>query len=153
MKAVLQVLLLSLIGLLLVKNIKLYIVSTASMEPLIKIDSFVVSINISNKTTFRQKDIIVYKIPQFTKPVTHRIIRIIKLHDKTFFITKGDANSFEDPYPISRDEIIGKIIFVIPYLGKLLNSISSYKLLSLTFYSPIGFLFGKSIRNLFRFIK
>lgn len=153
MKIVLQVLLLSLILLILVKFIRIYEVATPSMEPFIKTGSIVISINKMGNSKFKKNDVVVYKIPQNIVLVTHRIIKTINVHRKVFYITKGDNNNSEDPYPISRDEIIGKVIVVIPYLGILLKNISSYKLLSITFYGPIGFLFGKSIRNFFKAIK
>lgn len=52
-----------------------------------------------------------------TSFVTHRII------DKTEegFITKGDANNVEDDWRIKENNIVGKVIFVIPQIGLILN--------------------------------
>jgi len=61
-------------------------------------------------------DIIVFSVPQQSTPIVHRIIEINK--DGTFQ-TKGDANngqlSFEKN--ILKENIHGKVIFIIPKLG------------------------------------
>jgi len=61
-------------------------------------------------------DIIVFSVPSHKIPVVHRII---KINDDGTFQTKGDANagqlSFEKN--ITVEQIHGKEIFIIPYLG------------------------------------
>lgn len=61
-------------------------------------------------------DVIVYSIPEQSVPIIHRIIR--KNPDGSF-MTKGDRNpdllSFE--YSVKKEQIHGKVIFVIPKLG------------------------------------
>lgn len=129
------------------RYIKIYNVATSSMESVIKAGSIVVVLK-----TQRVKlgDIITYQTPQNTEPVTHRIIKVQNIHGKTFFITKGENNTTEDPYPISQEELIGKVILALPYLGAILKNYTSYKFLSLTFYAPLGFLFGRNIKKLFK---
>ncbi|MFZ2664193.1 MAG: signal peptidase I [Patescibacteria group bacterium] len=150
MKTILQILIVSSIIATSTKYFKIYEVATSSMEPSLKTRSVVLSVNTNEKSKFKQGDIVTYKIPQFLKPVTHRIMRAIVFHNKEFFITKGDNNISEDPYPITKDEIIGKVILVIPYLGTLLKVISSYKFLFISFYGPLGFLLGKILKNYFK---
>jgi len=68
-------------------------------------------------------DVIVYSIPGQKVPIIHRIIK--KNPDGTF-MTKGDRNpdmlSFE--YRVKKEQIHGKVIFVIPKLGYLRVAIS-----------------------------
>lgn len=33
------------------------------------------------------------------------------------FITKGDANKNADPIPVAKSQIIGRVVFCLPYLG------------------------------------
>jgi signal peptidase I len=143
---IIKVLLAIAISIILIRYVRIYVVSTSSMEPSIKINSFVVTINTNSKTTFKQKEIIVYKIPQFSEPITHRIVRTINIYGQTFFITKGDINKFEDPYPISRSEIIGKVLFSVPYIIPAYKILFSYKLLFFSLYIPLGFLIGTLYR-------
>lgn len=147
MRIVIQVLLLSILATVLIRYVKIFKVASSSMEPSIKLDSLTVVAKSLLIRGYRINDVIVYKLPQFPVPTTHRIIRIIRLHNKTFLITKGDNNSFEDPYPISMNEVIGKVLFSIPYIIPLFKEVSSYKLLFLTFYAPIGFIIGKTYRS------
>ena len=44
--------------------------------------------------------------------ITHRVIKI----DGQDLITRGDANNSEDK-PIKSDQILGKVIYVIPKIG------------------------------------
>ena len=128
------------------KTTNIYLVSSSSMEPTIKKGSVIVNLRTNKVTT---KDIVTYKIPQSTNPITHRIIETKIIHSSTFYFTKGDNNKSQDPYPISKQEIIDKMLFSIPYIGYLLENVFSYKFLWLTFYIPIGFFAGKSIKKLF----
>jgi signal peptidase len=50
--------------------------------------------------------------------ITHRIVDIYTEEDKTYFITKGDANSLEDD-PVSPEQVRGVLMFTIPKIGKL----------------------------------
>ena len=56
-------------------------------------------------------DVITYRIDD--SQVTHRVI------DKKngVYITKGDANEGEDAAPVVREQIVGTVLFSIPYLG------------------------------------
>lgn len=68
-------------------------------------------------------DIIVYSIPQQSVPIIHRIVR--KNPDGTY-MTKGDRNPDMLPfeYSVKKEQIHGKVIFVIPKLGLLRVAIS-----------------------------
>ena len=57
----------------------------------------------------KENDIIVYK--KADNLITHRLIKI----EEDRLITKGDANNVPDE-PITKDMIIGKVIFIIPQI-------------------------------------
>ena len=57
-----------------------------------------------------ENDIIVYK--DDNNFITHRLIK--KQADK--LITRGDANNSEDK-PINEDQILGKVIYIVPKMG------------------------------------
>ncbi len=61
-------------------------------------------------------DVIVYKVPGQPAPIIHRII---KINPDNTFQTKGDNNLGQLPYELSvkKDQIYGKVIFIIPKLG------------------------------------
>lgn len=58
-------------------------------------------------------DIVIYKMHEHDRTVIHRIVDRVE----TGFIIKGDNNPANDPGIYRHDEIIGKVIFVTPYLG------------------------------------
>ncbi len=62
--------------------------------------------------------------------VTHRVYEIQNNNNTLTFITKGDANNIPDIDPVSVEQIKGKVIFIIPYIGYLYLWIKQ----------PIGFL-------------
>lgn len=70
----------------------------------------------AEKNELKEGDII-----QFTsgsKFVVHRIVEIgnDEYGNKTF-TTKGDHNNGNDTYPVGIDQVVGKVSFVIPYIG------------------------------------
>lgn len=84
------------------------VVISGSMEPEIKKGELIV---IKDNSKYLIGDIITYKENDLL--VTHRIVEIPK---ENFYITKGDSNNTED-LEISKDKIIGKVIFHSSKLG------------------------------------
>ena len=41
----------------------------------------------------------------------------VKVDNKYYFYTKGDANEIEDGYPITEDMIVGVVNVKVPYIG------------------------------------
>ena len=59
---------------------------------------------------------------------THRVVAMVPDESNPAvqnYVTKGDANESEDGRPVSFDQIIGKPVFTIPYLGYLANFIQN----------------------------
>ena len=61
-------------------------------------------------------DVITFKNEE-NRTVTHRIIESFQKDNLTNFNTKGDANRSEDSDSISINQVIGKVVLVIPKLG------------------------------------
>lgn len=90
-------------------------VYTGSMEPAIPVGSIVV-IKPVNPETLKVGDIICFKIEaESPTTVTHRIINITN----DGFITQGDANEDPDPWTVKKQNVVGKVIAIIPYFGYL----------------------------------
>lgn len=81
-------------------------VATGSMADTIQIGDVVI---VKLTKDVEENDIIVYKDGE--NFITHRLIE----KNENNLITKGDANSSEDK-PIELEQVLGKIIFVIPKL-------------------------------------
>lgn len=82
-------------------------VATGSMSNIIEIGDVILVKLIEPNETLSENEIVVFT--QDTTLVTHRIIKI----NGDQIITKGDANNTQDD-PISRGQIIGKVVKIIP---------------------------------------
>lgn len=90
-------------------GISVDVVMSGSMEPTLKTGGIVFTD--TRNCIPEAGDIVTYKRGE--SKVTHRIIR----KEKQSYITKGDANNREDPIVVNADQIIGKVIFTLPFLG------------------------------------
>ena len=88
-----------------------YAVLTSSMEPTIDAGDVVYTYDTDN---YNEGDVITYR--HNGRLVTHRVVAA----DAGSFRTKGDANDSPDRYLVSEEMIVGKVVFHLPYLGRLL---------------------------------
>lgn len=51
--------------------------------------------------------------------VTHRILEVTE----EGFVTKGDANNTADIHPVTPDQVVGKVVLVIPGAGSLIEGL------------------------------
>ena len=91
------------------------------MEPKIKKGSIVF---VFSQKDYKVGDIITFKIGNGI-PITHRLIEIEKKGKKTFFKTKGDANLTPDAEAVEKENVLGKVIFSLPFLGYILSYLKS----------------------------
>lgn len=84
-------------------------VMSGSMEPVLRTGG-VVFTDTGEKSP-KVGDIIAYQLGD--SRIVHRVIR----KTKQGYVTKGDANNMEDPSLVSAEQIIGKVIFTLPFLG------------------------------------
>jgi len=86
-------------------------VYTGSMQPAISVGSVVV-IKPADPETLKIGDIICFRLSEPTS-ITHRIFNITD----EGFITKGDANEDPDQWIVKKENVTGKAILTIPYIG------------------------------------
>ena len=139
------IILLSAVYFIKISGLKLYIVTTSSMEPQIKAGSLIL---IDKKNQYKIGDIVTYQTSNSTTPVTHRIVEVTKLSDKYYVFTKGDKNDEKDPYPILEREIIGKVIRIIPCPILILNKSSLQNIPLFSFYIISGLILGVIIQKI-----
>ena len=60
-------------------------------------------------------DIIEYQMDGYT--VIHRVVEKTQRNGEFYFVTKGDNNNSPDSEEVREDQLIGKVIFKIKYLG------------------------------------
>ena len=100
-------------------NFQIKIVLSGSMEPDIKVGSVVIvkpvdRYEVGDVVTFGRDD-------RDNVPTTHRIIDVHIVEGETRFVTKGDANDDRDGRELTESDIVGKVLFDIPYLGFILD--------------------------------
>jgi len=96
-------------------NYKLMIVQSGSMAPAIKMGGLVI---VKPADDYKIGDVITFGPYTRTKaPTTHRIFDIKVQDGNPVYITKGDANNAPDQREISQREIVGKVLFSVPYFG------------------------------------
>ncbi len=93
-------------------GIQAYSVISGSMEPEYPVGSLIY-VKEAEPSEIKVGDVITFVLKNET-PATHRVIEIDEDNQK--FYTKGDANDTEDA-PVHFNNLIGKPIFKIPYLG------------------------------------
>lgn len=97
-------------------NYKLLIVQSGSMQPTIPVGSMVV---VAPQVEYQVGDAVTFVPSVIDKKqyVTHRISRYASDTFGLLYETKGDANKTPDPGTIAREQIIGKVILTVPYVG------------------------------------
>lgn len=97
-----------------------YVVSSGSMIPVLEVYDVLV---VDGKVPFEEiqiGDIIVFNRPNgHDRVIVHRVAAVMAEDPKTIR-TKGDANPLSIPgtdYPITDEEYIGKVAYVIPQIG------------------------------------
>ena len=84
-------------------------VMSGSMEPALKTGGIVFTD--TKKRIPEAGDIITYQAGE--NRVSHRVIR----KEAQGYVTKGDANNREDASAVAEEQIVGTVIFFIPYIG------------------------------------
>lgn len=90
-------------------------VGSDSMHPYIDRGDAVLLNSSVNKNKLKTGDVIAFE--NDNKVVIHRLFEIKEEKDKTYYITKGDANNTTDDIKITNSDIIGVVKFRIKYLA------------------------------------
>lgn len=101
-----------------------YVVASGSMVPVLEKDDIIVVQRHAPFAEVEIGDIIVFDRPSdHNRVIVHRVASILDEDPKTVR-TKGDANSASIPgtdFPITKDEYIGTVQYIIPQVGYLTN--------------------------------
>ena len=88
---------------------RFFLVQSGSMEPTIMTGDVIV---VKSQTDYKVRDVATFK-DSSNHIITHRVTEI----KNGVFVTKGDANRTTDNGNIQFNQIIGKVIFILPKLG------------------------------------
>ena len=123
---------------------KSYVIKTNSMEPTINVDDVVI-----NKEV-KQEDLLVGDVITFLQDgevITHRITKIDNDGDKIQYSTKGDNNNIEDTFKITYENIEGKHLLTIPYLGKIIELLENKLLFLIILLIILIFMFVQLVNQ------
>jgi len=114
-------------------SIPLAAVESSSMIPTLNIGDVVIIVGV-NPEDIKVNDIIVYNkvvlkpspesaiIPLRT-PIIHRVVGMVNVNGRIFFITKGDGNIVRDSWYVPEEGVLGKAVMIngyplrVPYVG------------------------------------
>ena len=90
-----------------------YVITTDSMKPNLRVGDIVI-IQKTENDDLSVNDVITYRLSNDLERITHRVV------DKStdIYVTKGDNNKLEDKNIVRYENIEGKVIFKIPFIGK-----------------------------------
>ncbi len=109
------------------------VVVSRSMEPTIHVNDLIV-VTRASPEDIKVGDIIVFKSP--LNPdiyIVHRVIQVIKSDDKIYFKTKGDNNNYPDRWVVDQDDLVGKVLYIIPAVGGVIRVFNENILLKAAF--------------------
>lgn len=126
-------------------------VRTASMEPVYKVGSVIITkeidtaeLKIGDVISFYSDDPAIYGTPN-----THRIVSIgTNEVDKTYFVTKGDNNPIADRYRVYADKVIGRVQGNIGLAGKILSIFKNRIVIFFILIVPLVLVFLFEAKNI-----
>jgi len=132
-------------------NYKIMIVQSGSMEPAIRQGSVVI---VKPASDYKIGDVITFGPYSKTKaPTSHRIYDIKVVDGQPVYITKGDVNNAPDTREIQKKDIIGKVLFDVPYIGYAVNFAKKPLGFGLIIIVPAALIIFDEIKNIFKEIK
>lgn len=127
-------------------NYKLMVVESGSMQPVIGQGSIIL---IKPQTKYNKNDVItVLDSPVSKISVTHRIVDIKESNQDTIYTTKGDANESADTETRLKQNVLGKVLFSIPFVGYFVNFAKTREGLILLIIVPVTLIIYSEILNI-----
>ena len=93
-------------------------VLSGSMEPELGVGGLVVVKPVDGQDVV-VGDVISFKLPGIDTPICHRVIDRRETADGPLFQTRGDANEESDVTLVRAEDVNGKAVFYLPYVGYL----------------------------------
>lgn len=104
---------------------KLMIVMSGSMKPAFDTGALI-AVKKVDPEGIMAGEIITYIDGENTgRLITHRVVEVVHEKDGIFFITKGDDNDTRDFSLIPTQNVIGKVMGAVPYMGYLAGFLGS----------------------------
>lgn len=103
-------------------KLSMFTIISPSMDPTIKVYDSVIDIRVDDIKTIKKNDIITFESTASLsegKTITHRVIDVIEDNGVVKLKTQGDNNPTADTAFVTQENIIGKVIFRLPQVGRI----------------------------------
>jgi len=132
-------------------NYKMMTVLSGSMEPAIETGSIVVSKSFNN---YKIGEVITFQLSSANKtPTTHRIVEMEVQEGNPLYTTKGDANNAPDREVVRNNQVIGKVVLNIPFLGYAVNFVKKPVGFLLIIIIPAGIIILDEVKKIYKELK
>ena len=108
--------------------ISLYVIVSPSMVPTINVNDVIIDTGVNNDSELKVDDIVTFYsnvINTGGYTITHRINEIKNANNEVRYYTKGDNNASVDVGFTTIDNIVGKVKWIIPKVGKMQSILAS----------------------------
>jgi signal peptidase I len=128
-------------------KVEFKIVQSGSMEPALPVGSLV---TVVPAPSYAVGDVVTFGGDAGKRiPTTHRIAGIEREGGSTRFVTKGDANEEKDNETTGYQDVIGKVVYVVPRLGFALDFARSREGYLYTIVIPAGLIILDELIKIF----
>jgi len=130
-------------------------VLTPSMEPTLPVDTLVVTKSVDPETIQIDDIITFYSADEeiLGQINTHRVIGFEEYEGERIFVTKGDANYFEDDARVYPEYLIGKVVWQSKLWGKLVSLAANPIIFGLFIVVPLLFILVTNIVQAVKSVK
>ncbi len=126
----------------------LIIIKSGSMEPTIGTGSAVI---IKKEDAYAVGDVITF-VRAKDGLITHRIVAIND-NGGVFYTTKGDANESTDVSHVGADDVRGKVILTVPFVGYVTTFLRTRTGIMILIMIPTVYFIGREVRKIITEIK
>ncbi len=119
----------------------LIVIKSGSMEPTIGTGGIVI---IKAQDVYNTDDVITF-VKTKDDLVTHRIVEVIDEGGEIVYATKGDNNNAPDLFSVSINDVQGRVVFTLPYIGYVIAFFQSRLGIMLLILIPAGYFIGREV--------
>ena len=129
---------------------QMYIVQGGSMSPAFDAGSLAF-LRPAEPQNLAAGDIITYRPASGGNTLTtHRIMEVNREGGQLSFTTRGDANLVNDPLPVYAENVVGQVVYTVPYAGFVMNYGQTQMGIITLVFIPGALIIAFELRNLFR---
>ncbi len=118
---------------------RLQVVETSSMRPLYP-EGSLVAVEPIDAASVESGMVVVFRDPVYRdRLIAHRAVKRLP-GEQPRWQTQGDANRDPDPWPVSAEDVRGRVRWGVPGLGRVVSALSGWRGAALLIGGPLGLL-------------